>query len=117
MSRFDLAAPDAEWEAFRARLEKAIGVPLWQYKEPQMKRRLANLMRKYAPDGWPAFADVVNRDPRVLEIVRDTLTINVSEFFRQPDRYADLQKVYIPELLKERQRLKIWSAGCSIGSC
>ncbi len=87
MSRFDSDGPDADWEAFRAKLESAIGVPLWQYKEPQMKRRMANLMRKYAPEGWPAFADVIKHDAGVLEVVRDTLTINVSEFFRQPDRY------------------------------
>ncbi len=115
MSRFDLAVPDPDWEAFRATLERTTGVPLWQYKEPQMKRRLANLMRTYAPKGWLAFADVIKHDATVLEVVRDTLTINVSEFFRQPARYADLQNKYIPELLAERPRLKIWSAGCSIG--
>jgi chemotaxis protein methyltransferase CheR len=92
-----------------------IGVPLWQYKEPQMKRRMASLMHRHAPDGWRAFASVIRSDARILEIVRDTLTINVSEFYRQPDRYAELERVHIPGLMAERQNLKIWSAGCSIG--
>lgn len=102
------------WERFRQALEEALGVPLHQYKEPQMKRRLGALMQREAIQGWDAFARALAR-PDLLERVRDTLTINVSEFFRQPDRFLELRDVHLPRLLAERPRLRIWSAGCSIG--
>ncbi len=106
---------DREWIAFRQALERAIGVPLGQYKEPQMKRRLASIMSRRSIDGWPSFQKAMAADKKLLDDVRDTLTINVSEFWRQPDRFLELQKVWIPKLLQERKTLKFWSAGCSIG--
>ncbi|MEO8539911.1 MAG: protein-glutamate O-methyltransferase CheR [bacterium] len=101
--------------AFRGTLEKAIGVPLGQYKEPQMKRRLASIMSRRSIGGWPDFQKAIGSDPKLMDDVRDTLTINVSEFFRQPERFIELKNKWIPALLKERKTLKFWSAGCSIG--
>jgi chemotaxis protein methyltransferase CheR len=106
---------DKEWLAFRGALERAIGVPLGQYKEPQMKRRLASIMARRSITGWPAFTKSIGTDQQLLSDVRDTLTINVSEFYRQPDRFLDLQDRFIPQMLRERKTLKFWSAGCSIG--
>ena len=109
------AADDREWLAFRATLEKAIGVPLGAYKEPQMKRRLAAVMARRGVADWTSFAAAIKTQAPLLDEVRDTLTINVSEFFRQPERFADLQTRIFPALLARRKPLKIWSAGCSIG--
>ena len=106
---------DPQWMSFRKALERAIGVPLGQYKEPQMKRRLASVMSRRGIANWPDFTKAITTDKQLLSDVRDTLTINVSEFFRQPERFVELQKVFIPKLLKERRALKFWSAGCSIG--
>ena len=106
---------DPQWLAFRRALERAIGVPLGQYKEPQMKRRLASIMTRRGLDGWPAFEKAIAADHKLLGDVRDTLTINVSEFFRQADRFQELQAKWLPALIRERKQLKIWSAGCSIG--
>lgn len=106
---------DREWLSFRQALEKAIGVPLGPYKEPQMKRRLASIMTRRALGNWKEFTAAIAADMQLLIDVRDTLTINVSEFFRQPERFADLERVQLPRLLSENPRLKIWSAGCSIG--
>ncbi|GAB4325095.1 MAG: protein-glutamate O-methyltransferase CheR [Dehalococcoidia bacterium] len=106
---------DRDWLNFRSALERAIGVPLAQYKEPQMKRRLASIMGRYGVASWPEFSRRITSDERVLAVVRDTLTINVSEFFRQPDRFRALQEHYLPQMIAERRALKLWSAGCSIG--
>jgi len=106
---------DPQWIAFRRKLEGAIGVPLGQYKEPQMKRRLASIMTRRGMEGWAAFEKSIASDPKLLDDVRDTLTINVSEFFRQPDRFLELQRTWLPRLMEQRKQLKIWSAGCSIG--
>ena len=106
---------DPQWLAFRRSLERAIGVPLAPYKEPQMKRRLASIMTRKSIPGWPEFEKAIAADAKLLGEVRDTLTINVSEFWRQPERFIELQKTWIPKLLAGRKQLKFWSAGCSIG--
>ena len=115
MNNDDQPAFDPAWVSFRGALERAIGVPLGQYKEPQMKRRLASVMTRRGLAHWAQFERAIAEDGAVLEHVRDTLTINVSEFFRQPERFQDLQQTWFPQLLERRRRLKIWSAGCSIG--
>ncbi len=106
---------DDGWLAFRTALERAIGVPLGQYKEPQMKRRLASVMARRGIAAWPEFARRIGADPALLSDVKDTLTINVSEFFRQPERFMELKDVHLPGLLGQRRSLRLWSAGCSIG--
>ncbi len=109
------APEDRDWVHFRTSLEKAINVPLWQYKEPQLKRRLTTLMSRLGFASWTEFARALANSPEVLANVQDTLTINVSEFYRQADRFLELQQTVLPELLRRTRSLRIWSAGCSIG--
>jgi chemotaxis protein methyltransferase CheR len=106
---------DRAWTLFRAQLERATGVSLRQYKEPQMRRRLATLMARHGFAGWPAFARALHSDSQLLAAVQDTLTINVSEFYRQADRFLHLEQTVLPDLLSRSRSLRIWSAGCSIG--
>jgi chemotaxis protein methyltransferase CheR len=96
---------DKAWLAFRQELERAIGVPLGQYKEPQMKRRLAALMMREKVATWTDFGKAIGRDAALLSTVQDTLTINVTEFFRQPERFIDLRDNILPKLMAERGAL------------
>ena len=44
------------------------------------------------------------------------ITINVSEFYRNPDQWSFLDREVIPEILKNNTgTIKIWSAACSTG--
>ena len=53
-------------------------------------------------------------DTTLLEEFVDRITINVSEFYRNPRRWEVLKDKIIPELTKKKQ-LNIWSAACSTG--
>ena len=45
------------------------------------------------------------------------MTINVSELFRNPERFLELEQRVLPELLRSPTTgLKLWSAGCSYGA-
>jgi chemotaxis protein methyltransferase CheR len=43
------------------------------------------------------------------------MTINVSEFYRNSNRWKVLEQRIIPEILKRNGRIKCWSAACSTG--
>lgn len=45
----------------------------------------------------------------------DRMTINVSEFWRNPNRWEVLRDHILPELQGSGRRLKLWSAACSTG--
>ncbi|MCB9134673.1 MAG: protein-glutamate O-methyltransferase CheR [Anaerolineales bacterium] len=103
-------------------IKKVLGIDLTHYKAQQMYRRLDTwLLRSNVPT-WEAYLTRLRMDPAEQARFRDYLTINVSSFFRDPDRWKSLQKDILPRLLVETfgrrfgGELRLWSAGCSIGA-
>jgi chemotaxis protein methyltransferase CheR len=43
------------------------------------------------------------------------ITINVSEFLRNPEAFQTLRAGHLPGLLAGRTMFRVWSAGCSLG--
>lgn len=107
---------DMGWSYFKRHVRDLTGVDLDAYKEPQMRRRLGQIMSRRGVASWAEYVRILRDNAAALSEFRDFFTINVSEFFRQPERYEDLRSTYLPELLRSRSRLTIWSAGCSIGA-
>ncbi len=106
---------DLEYNYIKRKLLTLTGIDLNCYKAPQMQRRLkAYLMRSGYPN-WPKFFRTIQADPVKLSKFKDYLTINVSSFFRDPEKYNYLKSVVLPDLLRCRSTLRIWSAGCSRG--
>lgn len=93
-----------------------LNIDLTPYKDEQMKRRLDSWLVRSGALNWPEYFKRVRGDEGEKIKFRDYLTINVSSFFRDPERWVDLQNKVAPELLKASPRgLRIWSSGCSIG--
>lgn len=104
-----------KYNEFIVRIKDKLGIDLALYKEAQMKRRITSLRDKR---GFKTFADyykAINKDEELLEEFVDRMTINVSEFYRNPKRWDVLQQKVLPFILKEKKKLKIWSAACSTG--
>lgn len=105
---------DYEW--FKKAVYDLTKIDLNAYKEKQMKRRIDTLIGKYDVKGYDQFMDMIKKDKEVLHAFVTYLTINVSEFFRNPDQWALMDKDMVPELMsKFGKNLKIWSAACSTG--
>ncbi len=52
----------------------------------------------------------------MLEQFVNYLTINVSEFYRNPSQWEVLEKDILPKLIGNCKRpLKVWSSACSTG--
>ncbi|MCM3709775.1 CheR family methyltransferase [Sporosarcina luteola] len=100
---------------FISKIKKKTGIDLSLYKEAQMKRRLTSL---YEKKGFRNFSDyylAIHNDQQLLSEFLDRMTINVSEFYRNAQRWDVLDKKIFPMLLAQRKKLKIWSAACSTG--
>jgi chemotaxis protein methyltransferase CheR len=91
------------------------GVDLNCYKTPQVQRRLKTYLVRSGQPTWPTFFHAIENDPAALSKFKDYLTINVSSFFRDADKFEYLQRSILPELLHGRPQLNVWSAGCSHG--
>ncbi len=104
-----------DFALFVKKVREYTAIDLSQYKEAQMKRRLTTLRMKKGYDSFASFFDGMVRDRELLNEFLDRMTINVSEFWRNPNRWQVLEQKFIPQLLKENPRLKCWSAACSTG--
>lgn len=100
---------------FIGRIKQKLGIDLSLYKEAQMKRRILSLRNKKGYTDFRSYFRALEMDDNLLREFTDRLTINVSEFYRNPQRWKVLKEKVIPELLKGRSRLSIWSAACSTG--
>lgn len=85
------------------------------YKTPQMQRRLNTLLRRSGYTTWQTYFQDVRQDANILTALKDYLTINVSSFFRDTEKYVYLRDTILPALMAANPNLRIWSAGCSRG--
>lgn len=106
---------DPDFTAFVAGFKGLTGIDLALYKEAQMKRRLTTLRQRRGYDTFASYFQVVQRDKELLAELLDRMTINVSEFWRNPNRWEVLEGRFLPELLQRSRRIKCWSAACSTG--
>lgn len=91
-------------------------IDLNAYKERQMKRRIDTLISKHGIHEYDKYIQLLKSDKICFEEFVNYLTINVSEFYRNPEQWSYLDKDIIPELIQKfGKNLKIWSAACSTG--
>lgn len=101
---------------FKARVSPLIGLDLGAYKPRQLERRIGVLLSRANQPSLEAFFGLLQNDPARLKAFVDGLTINVTEFFRNPEHFEELRLRVLPLLLDRFERLRIWSAGCSSGA-
>lgn len=91
------------------------GIDLNFYKDAQMQRRLNTFLLRSKHDSWQNYFKDIRADSGELRKLKDYLTINVSSFFRDTEKYKALKETVLTELLHGHPKLRVWSAGCSRG--
>lgn len=105
-----------DYEGFKAAVFKLTSIDLNAYKEQQMKRRIDTLISRNKISGYEDFVKELKADKELFEEFVSYLTINVSEFYRNPEQWELMDKQFIPMLIEKfGKNLKIWSAACSTG--
>ena len=105
-----------DYEKFKSEVLKLTKIDLNAYKERQMKRRIDSLITKNGYSGYEQYLEALRTDTERFEEFVTYLTINVSEFYRNPDQWKVMDQEIFPELIKKfGKKLKIWSAACSTG--
>lgn len=105
-----------DYESFKKRVYELTKIDLSSYKERQMKRRIDSLITKHKIIGYDNYVLELKKNKEVFEEFVNYLTINVSEFYRNPEQWTLLEEKIFPMLFERfGKRLKIWSAACSTG--
>ena len=105
-----------DYEDFKTAILEMTGINLCAYKERQMKRRIESLIRKNNVDDFNNYVKALQCNKDIFNEFINYLTINVSEFYRNPAQWEVLEASIIPMLLNNSlEKLKIWSSACSTG--
>jgi chemotaxis protein methyltransferase CheR len=106
---------DADFARLFDRIGELFSLDLRQYKQQQMRRRLQTFAERHVGGDVDALLAQLNTDRELRRAIRDLLTINVTDFFRDAPQWVTFERDILPRLLRDRSALRIWSAGCSFG--
>jgi len=104
-----------DYELFKKDFFKLSEIELSFYKERQMKRRINSFINRKGHNSYKSFFKALTVDKKIYDEFINYLTINVSEFFRNPTQWDILEKEVLPYLFNYNSTLKVWSAACSTG--
>lgn len=105
-----------DYEKFKKDVFKLTTIDLNAYKEKQMRRRIDTLITKNNINNYDDYVELIKKDKAKFDQFVNFLTINVSEFYRNPEQWKILDTEVFPKLIKAfGKNLKIWSAACSTG--
>jgi chemotaxis protein methyltransferase CheR len=80
----------------------------------RLRKRLVALgMRCY--DEYYRFLTKTEEGMRELPYFIDAVSTNETYFYRGDNQFEALKKTILPELFRKRNRIRVWSAGCSTG--
>ncbi len=115
-ARDDIRTYGPSYVYFCRKVKNVLGIDLAGYKGQQMHRRLDSLRIKLEMSDFYALARALEKDRAIASEVLGFVTINVSEFFRNPRQWATLRERVLPEVcVKPYGALRAWSAGSSAG--
>ncbi len=105
----------SQYESFKEKILKKTGINLSLYKEKQMKRRIESLASRNGYSDLNLYYNAIDKDVELFKEFINYMTINVSEFYRNPEQWKIVENEIFPALLKKKGTIKIWSAACSTG--
>ncbi len=113
-------APTPDRNEFSRLLEylKAIrGFDFSGYKISTLLRRVQKRMAEVQVEGYADYIDYLEVHPSEYRPFFNTVLINLTSFFRDPDAWAGLAKSVLPKILEKKkdQPIRVWSAGCASG--
>lgn len=101
---------------------KHCGINLHEGKKELVRARLAKRLRIGNFKTFPQYIKHVLEDGtgKEFSILIDSLSTNLTSFFREGQHFEFLRSKFLPVLLEQKRksrnfRIRIWSAGCSSG--
>lgn len=103
-----------------AKIQRERGLDFGPYRKAYVERRFAARMRVLGLHTYRQYSAYLDENCDEYHHLLDTLTINVTDFYRDKTVHEYFRREVVPRILKEKQRtrhrmVRVWSAGCSTG--
>ena len=109
---------DEKFEALLEYLRQNRGFDFTGYKRPSLMRRVRRRMDTVSIAAFDDYLDYLEVHPEEFAFLFDTILINVTGFFRDPDAWNYLRETIVPRIVEYQKSdggIRIWSAGCASG--
>jgi chemotaxis protein methyltransferase CheR len=110
---------DADFDQYRDLIYAESGITFTPTNRSILESRLKERLREKNIDNVQKYISIVRSDKEELKGFLDSITTNLTRFFRNQAHFDALEKYVIPEIRTHIRRvpgtIKIWSAGCSTG--
>jgi two-component system CheB/CheR fusion protein len=109
---------DGDFESVLTYLKESRGFDFTGYKRTSLMRRVQRRMSQVGAENFADYIDQLQVNADEFVALFNTILINVTGFFRDPDAWEYLRDQVIPALLAERspeEPIRVWSAGCAAG--
>ncbi len=114
----ELQHPDVSLAELVQQLAHERGLDLRGYKQGTLGRRLRKRMSELGLHNYREYLERVQLEPTEVNALLNTLLINVTEFFRDPQAWEVLRTQVLPRLLQDMETgssFRAWCAGCASG--
>ena len=112
---------DHDFENFRKLIYDESGITFSATNRSILDSRIKELLRLKQVQTPAEYYGMVLRNPEELKVMLDSVTTNLTRFFRNQPHFDALVNYVIPNIIAEKKALgvdktiRIWSAGCSTG--
>ncbi len=109
---------DGELDALLEQIFRERKFDFRDYKRPSLKRRIKKRLDANQILTYSEYAKFLDEHPDEYVKLFDTLLINVTEFFRDPEAWEVIDREVLPDILSKKEKgdcIRIWSSGCASG--
>jgi two-component system CheB/CheR fusion protein len=113
-----VSQPNPAFEALLEHLKTSRGFDFTGYKRSSLMRRVDRRMAQVGVTDYADYLDHLEMHGDEFTALFNTILINVTGFFRDPEAWEFLAHEALPGLLAAKgpaQPLRVWSAGCASG--
>src|SRR5688572_17014819 len=107
--------PDPQFEALLVYLKEARGFDFTGYKRSSLMRRVSRRMSQAGIESYSDYLDHLQVHPEEFTALFNTILINVTSFFRDPEAWDHLRAEVLPPIIAGTGPIRVWSAGCASG--
>jgi chemotaxis protein methyltransferase CheR len=111
---------DADFEQYRTLIYNESGITFTSTNRSILESRLKERLREKSLNSVKDYFTTIINDREEMKNFLDSITTNLTRFFRNQAQFDALEHYVIPELIKLKKStgnntIRIWSAGCSTG--
>jgi chemotaxis protein methyltransferase CheR len=109
---------DVNFELYRDLIYAESGITFTPTNRSILESRLKERLREKGVDSVTTYLNKIKADKEELKGFLDSITTNLTRFFRNQAHFDALEKFVIPEVMSLKKfpgTIRLWSAGCSTG--